>query len=188
MQPTFEEIAGRELGHIYSAALFLSAGSRRLAEARVIGVMERAADRWFDGIAEDPGLWIEDCLVRSFLDDEASNGTAGSHRVSGAAQTSARAHRFVTWLSEPLWSRLVTPARFLADLTRERIYDAAGALPPDARAAIWLVQFRRRSYAAAAETLHVEAEELHRLLRYRDAFLAELIRLHGHRAHGTRGA
>ncbi len=174
MQLTFEEVAGRELAHLYAAALFLSAGSRRAAEARVIVVMERAAERWFDGVAEDSGVWLEDWLVRSFLDDERGDRGIESHLELGASTPTRSAKQMASRLPSRR-SGASSPATFLAGLTPERVYAAAAVLPPCARAAVWLVQFRRRRYADVAEILDVEMAELRRLLRYRETLLAELI-------------
>lgn len=166
-----------------------SAGSRRRAEARVIAAVERAADQYFDGIADEPGVWLEDTLVRSFLDeDQPHDHETGSDAVAEPSRRAVVARRFVSRLPGRSPSQAVPPARFFTGLTRERVYEAAGALPSAPRAAIWLVQFRRRSYAAAAETLGVGEDELRRLLRYREAFLAELVRLRGAESRGTRRA
>ena len=62
------------------------------------------------------------------------------------------------------------------EIDPEALFGAAANMPPLARAAIWLVLFRRWSYDAAASVLETGVDGLKGLLRYRHVLLTALVR------------
>ncbi|MBI4545847.1 MAG: hypothetical protein HY703_11675 [Gemmatimonadetes bacterium] len=161
---SFEELAARELDALYQAALFLSAGNQAAAEELLLETLTRAFGV-FHVLEDDEnaGLWLHGRLIQDYLGWAA----AAAAPPTPEAQRPGRRRR--------------EPPRNPASETKA-MYRAAHVLPPDARAAIWLVIFRRWRYAEAATALGRGTEELRPLLQYRDAFLAEVVRLTG----GTR--
>ena len=137
MARTFEEEAGAELDGLWAGALFLLAGDEDRAARLVQATLVRAAAvfvcRSQNGT---PGAWLADRMVRTFLAEEAVDDE----------------------VVPPSESRDDGPPR--STPTSDPLHQAAGATPPTARAALWLVLFQRRSYVEAQEVLGVERHEL----------------------------
>ncbi|MCH7531704.1 MAG: hypothetical protein IIA68_09470 [Proteobacteria bacterium] len=155
MPRTFEEKVGEELDGLYQAALFLCAGDRRWAEQLLVDTMIHA----FRAHAAEAGTepferWLQARLVRQFL-DRVTDGTVplrAAPRVTGAYSHGA-------------------VAEFAADV----LFRAAGVVPAQPRAALWLVLLRRWSYDDAARALGVERSTLKEFLLYRDLLLKEIL-------------
>lgn len=154
MAQTFEELASGELDALYQGALFLSGGSapgaeRLLVDAVTLAFQEHAAET----DAESVQRWLEARLVRAYL-----------RAVDGAVTP-----------QEVLRERPAIGPEALRDLGAEELFSAAAILPPQSRAAVWLVLFRRWSYNDAAHALGIEPGAMPDLLRYRDALIGELM-------------
>lgn len=141
MARTFEEVVGAELDGLWAGALFLLAGdedrARRLVEATLVRAAAVFVCRSRDGAH---GAWLMDRMVRAFLAEEAVD--------EGSVPPPERRRGRRSGSSSP----------------PDPLHQAAGAAPPPARAALWLVLFRRRSYADAQDVLGVERAELVTLL------------------------
>ena len=164
MARTFEEVAGRELDSLYQGALFLSGGRPWVAEKMLVDAMttsfrEQGKDMP-DGAVE---RWLEGRLVQQFL----IGVELGPLPVRAVGEGSVRGP--------------------FDGLEAETLFAAAGALPPWARAAVWLVLLRRWTYAEACEALAVNLEVLEDLLRYRHQLMTEILRS-SPRGNGTDGA
>lgn len=141
MARTFEEVAGAELDGLWAGALFLLAGdedrARRLVETTLVRAAAVFVCRARD---EAPGAWLMDRMVRAFLAEDAVDGGSPPYPERGR-------DRGLDSSPPP-----------------DPLHQAAGVTPPPARAALWLVLFRRRSYADAQDVLGVERAELATLL------------------------
>lgn len=155
MEQTFEEIVSRELGRLFSAALFMCGGNIARAQNGIVDALGRAASE-YPPFLEDVPEWLEERVVLFCLE------SAAQERLPHAS----------------------TPRGFPGGMTEaalrpvepERFYAAASRLPPAARAVVWLVMFRRRAYGDVAALLGISRDELLQLLESRDAFLSELLR------------
>ena len=152
---TFEELVGRELDGLYQGALFLCAGDRRGAEELLVDTLTAAfAEHAAAGELGDAEGWLDARLTRSYL-SRAGQGVPSRRRRAAARPAPV-------------------PSAF-DDMGAAELFTAAGALPPEPRAALWLVLFKRWSYDAAAQALTVDRDSLVELLRYRDALAGELV-------------
>ena len=167
MDHSFEEVAVREVDDLYREALFLGAGNEARAEALLLDTLARA----FRVPAEArPGgearRWLQGRMVRRFLERAGAEPGAGENPEDAEGDAP--------------FSPLEVEGRMRFDTVEPRaLFDAAGRLPPRARAAIWLVVFGRWSYEEAAEILDAGRDELRNLLRYRHAFLVHLMKSDG---------
>lgn len=167
MPAILEDLAARELDDLYQAALFLSAGHRDEAQDLVLETMTRAVDS-FRGLAGDvdASRWLHALLVRQFLRGSSSSASGRARRTTPRSTIA-----------------VASPSAFDTPEAAALCY-AAGAVPPRARAALWLVALRRWRYGDAAEAMRTSIDELRELLLHRDAFAAEAMRQAG----GRRGA
>lgn len=155
MENEFEELIERGLGQLYSAALFMSGGVEPRAEDRVVEALAEAASHWLTP-SEAGGLsWLEERVVLLCVERERQ----GRASRSGPAAASVGA---------------LDPAA-LPNVSRDRFYRAAAELPPPARAAVWLVMFRRRPYADVAALLNISRDELRDMLTYRETLISVLL-------------
>ena len=155
MPRTFEEKVGEQLDGLYQAALFLCAGDRGCAEQLLIDTMIHAFRAHAAQAGAEPfEQWLEARLIHQFLDRVTDGSVARrpTARVMGS------------------YSRGELP-EFGADV----LFRAAGVVPAQPRAALWLVLLRRWSYDDAARALRVERSTLKEFLLYRDLLLKEIL-------------
>jgi DNA-directed RNA polymerase specialized sigma24 family protein len=166
MHETFEELAGRHIDGLYHGALFLNAGEEPPAEDLVLWTLTGASQE-FRQIDEAGGeqRWLEARLVRVFLARRGSGSTDdGSTDVLSGEDLS----------KDDVPATDPPPASL--EIDPDALFGSAANMPPRARAAIWLVLFRRWSYDAAASALDADADGLKELLRYRHVLLTALVR------------
>lgn len=150
---TFEELASREVDTLYQGALFMNGGDEDAAEGLLLWTLTHAFHAFRRGSVGDPGRWLEARLVREFL--QAAGDDA----------------------AEPVHEDVeLGPVDAVAELAMASLARAAAVLPYRARAALWLVVFRRWSYADAARELGLDIEGLKDVLRYRDLLVRTVIR------------
>lgn len=151
----FEDTVQRHLSRLYSAALFMCGGAESTAQDRVVEALGRSASEWLGPFQPDASTWLEERVVLRCLECE--------------GRQPARAR--------PIQSSLPRAVPLgLREMDRARLYAAAAALPPTARAAVWLVMFSRRPYAEVADVLDISRDALCQLLAHRDALIASLLR------------
>ena len=149
---TFEELASRELDGLWHGALFLSAGDQHAAEQLLERALRHAlASLRATGRPEHAQKWLEARLVGAFLETPA-----------GPALEVGRWHW--PWSARQKPSAPVEPR---PDPRVTLLFDAARTIPADARAALWLVVFRRWKPDEAAGVLLVEPGAAHALLEQR---------------------
>ena len=157
MPETFEEFAGRHIDGLYHGALFLHAGEEPPAEDLVLWTLSGA----FQGFRQmEEGTasahWLEGKLVEVFLartalgstDDFSTEDASLSHEPSPGA----------------------------VEIDPDALFRAATNMPPMARAAIWLVVFRRWPYGETSSVLETDVDGLKDLLRYRQVLLTSVVR------------
>jgi hypothetical protein len=163
MSRTFEEMAGRELDSLYQGALFLSGGEPWVAEKLLVDALTTSFREHGKGLPDGSvERWLEGRLVQQFL----VGVELGPSPVGAGGERGVRGP--------------------FDGLEADTLFAAAGALPPWARAAVWLVLLRRWSYGEACEALAVDLGVLEDLLRYRDQLMTEILR--PSRGNGTDGA
>ena len=181
MLETVEEFAGRHIDGLYHDALFLHAGDEPLAEDLVLWTLTGAfeAFRHFEE-ESPPEHWLEEKLIEIFLARTASGSTddGTTDTFSGddpstddvsAGDVSMDDVRRDVMSSHELSSGAV-------EIDPEALLQAAENMPPLARAAIWLVVFRRWSYGDASSLLKTDLYGLKDLLRYRQMLLTAVVR------------
>ena len=163
MLETFEEFAGRHIDGLYHGALFLHAGDEPLAEDLVLWTLTGAfqAFRHFEE-GSPPEHWLEGRLIEVFLARSASGSTrdGSTHAFSG----------------DDLSIDHLSAGDVSVEIDPEALLQAAANMPPLARAAIWLVVFRRWSYGEASTLVETDVEGLKDLLRYRQVLLTAVVR------------
>lgn len=171
MNETFEELAGRHIDGLYHGALFLNAGEEPPAEDLVLWTLTGAFQE-FRKIEEGGGLerWLEGRLVSVFLARMVSDsrGEGSTDAFSGEEFRTDRVLADVPTHSEPSSASM--------KIDPEALFGAAANIPPLARAAVWLVLFRRWSYDEASGALDTGVDGLKDLLRYRQVVLAAVVR------------
>jgi len=161
MRETLEEFSGRHIDSLYHGALFLNGGEEPPAEDLVLWTLTGAFQE-FRQLEEGSATerWIEQKLVEVFLartapgDDESTDGVGPS--VDGAPRHG--------------------PSSGAMEIDPEALFEAAAKMPPLARAAIWLVVFRRWPYGEASSVLGMDVEGLKDLLRYRQVLVTAVVR------------
>ena len=68
------------------------------------------------------------------------------------------------------------PSPGAVEIDPEALFGAAAKMPPLARAALWLVVFRRWSYDQASRVLGTDVDGLKGLLRYRQVLVTAVVR------------
>jgi DNA-directed RNA polymerase specialized sigma24 family protein len=161
MRETLEEFTGRHIDGLYHGALFLNGGEEPLAEDLVLWTLTGAFHE-FRQIEEASALerWIEGKLVEVFL-ARAVSGDDGSTDGDGfsveASTNDGRSSGAVA-------------------IDPEAVFGAAAKMPPLARAAVWLVVFRRWHYGEASDVLGTDVDGLKDLLQYRQVLLSAVVR------------
>ncbi len=135
MSRPFEEVLSEHLDTLYSGALHLCAGDRDTAEDLVVETATGAASAFQDGHHEDPGAFMEETLIRTFL-----------RRTEGQVFRSPE-----NSLAPMNWPWAGDPAEVLGPLE---------LLKPRVRCTLWLVVIQRRSYKKVGELLGVGREQI----------------------------
>jgi DNA-directed RNA polymerase specialized sigma24 family protein len=161
MRETLEEFTGRHIDGLYHGALFLNGGEEPLAEDLVLWTLTGAFHE-FRQIEEASALerWIEGKLVEVFLARTVS-GDDGSTDGDGFLVDAAT--------NDGLSSGALA-------IDPDALFGAAAKMPPLARAAIWLVLFRRWHYGEASSVLGTDVDGLKDLLRYRQVLVSAVVR------------
>jgi DNA-directed RNA polymerase specialized sigma24 family protein len=158
---TFEEFATMHIDGLYRGALFLQGGDESTAEDLVLWTMT-GAFKQFKRI--EPGSATEQCLEGKLV--EAFLARAG---VDLAADDSVP----VFSGDDPSFAEQETLTPL--DIDPEALFRAAAKLPHVARAAIWLVLFRRWRYEEASGALKTDMAGLNALLRGRQVLLTAVV-------------
>ena len=167
MHRTFEELAGQEIDGLYHGALFLKAGEEAAAEDLVLWTLTGASQSFRRGLSHsDASRWLEDRLVRAFLAGEAPAGEA----PAGASPLDSEDGPIDG--AEPVR----VPSAVRGEIDPQALFMAAERVPPRARAALWLVIFRRWTYDDASRALDTDPGSLKDLLSYRHVLLTALMR------------
>ena len=155
MNQTFEEFVGRHIDRLYHGALFLNAGQEPPAEDLVLWTLTGAFQEFRqieEGSASEP--WLEGRLVEVCLARTASGST--DNGLTDVPSSS-------------------DPPTGAVEIDPEALFTAAANMPPLARAAIWLVVFRRWSYDEASSVLETGVDGLKDLLRFRQVLLTAVM-------------
>jgi DNA-directed RNA polymerase specialized sigma24 family protein len=157
MSRSFEELAGSELDSLYQGALFLTGGDSHETERLLVETLTQAfgafsSPEWTD--SESDTGWLEARLVQTFMSPHKEEPTP--HLPDGPKGVGL--------------GELIVPS-----LGTDVLFAAAASLPRLARAALWLVLLRRRSYADAMEVMAIDSHSLASLLSYRDLLLRETL-------------
>ncbi len=161
MRETLEEFTGRHIDGLYHGALFLNGGEEPAAEDLVLWTLTGAFQEFRQiekGSASE--RWIERKLVEVFL-ARTARGDDGSTEGDGFAVDAAAGQG---------------PAAGTVEIDPEALFGAAADMPPFARAAIWLVVFRRWTYDDASSVLGTDVDGLKDLLRYRQVLVSAIVR------------
>lgn len=180
MLETVEEFAGRHIDGLYHDALFLHAGDEPLAEDLVLWTLTGAfqAFRHFEE-ESPPEHWLEEKLIEVFLARTASGSTdsGSTDAFSGddlATDPMLAGDVSVDDIRRDVLSRHEhSPGA--VEIDPEALLQAAANIPPLARAAIWLVVFRRWSYRDASSLLKTDSHGLKDLLQYRQMLLTAVV-------------
>ncbi len=161
MRETLEEFTSRHIDGLYHGALFLNGGEEPAAEDLVLWTLTGAFQE-FRQIEEGSASerWIERKLVEVFL-ARAVPGDDGSTDGDGFYVDAAAGQG---------------PASGAVEIDPEALFGAAADMPPLARAAVWLVVFRRWTYGEASSVLGMDVDGLKDLLRYRQVLVTAIVR------------
>ena len=160
---TFEEFAGRYIDDLYHGALFLNGGKESPAEDLVLWTLTGAFQEFRQiGDVSAGAEWIEAKLVEVFL-ARAASGLAddGSTAVHGSRVDIPSSRE---------------PFSDTVEIDSEALFRAGAKMPLLARAAIWLVVFRRWRYGDASIVLGTDVDGVKDLLRYRQVLLTAVVR------------
>ena len=186
MHHTFEEFAGRHIDGLYHGALFLNAGEERPAEDLVLWTLTGAVQafrRIEEGTAS--AQWLEGKLVDVFLARTVPDSTDDGLTDDGLTDDDSTDD--VSTDDVPVDDVSVDdppgyimsspePATGAVEIDHEVLFRSGANMPPLARAAIWLVLFRRWPYREASEVLKTDVDGLKDLLRYRPMLLTAVVR------------
>ena len=167
MHQTFEELAGQHIDSLYHGALFLNAGQEPPAEDLVLWTLTRASQE-FRQIEEggESERWLEGRLVTVFLARRASGSTDNG---------STDAFSDADFSTDDVSAKDSSRYEVSVEIDPEALLGAAAKMPALARAAIWLVLFRRWSYDEASSVLDTGVDGLKDLLRYRNVLLTAVV-------------
>ncbi|MGH7502446.1 MAG: RNA polymerase sigma factor [Longimicrobiales bacterium] len=144
----FEEVLSRQLASLHAFALFLACDREDLAEDLLARAVSHAFEACLRGA--EPAIALERGLVEEALTGRGKSTPPG----------------------QALPLRVTTLDRVrLRSVSPSCLRRAATRIPPDARAAIWLVVVDRRTYADAARLLGVDASTVESLLAWRDPLI-----------------
>ena len=160
MRETVEEFTGRHIDGLYHGALFLNGGEEPAAEDLVLWTLTGALQEFRQiGKGSASERWIERKLVEVFLARTvpADDGSSGD----GFSVDAPASHG---------------PSSGVVEIDPGALFGAAAKMPPLARAAIWLVVFRRWPYGEASSVLGTDVDGLKDLLRYRQVLVTAVVR------------
>ncbi len=161
MLETVEEFTGRHIDGLYHGALFLNGGEEPPAEDLVLWTLTGAFQEFRQiGEGRASERWIERKMVEVFLARTAS-GDDWSTDGEGLLVDAAASHE---------------PSSGTVEIDADALFGAAAKIPPLARAAIWLVVFRRWPYGEASHALETDVDGLKHLLRYRQVVVTAVVR------------
>ncbi len=161
MLETLEEFTGRHIDGLYHGALFLNCGEGPPAEDLVLWTLTGAFQEFRRmGAGRASERWIERKMVQVFLartmpDDDGS--TEGDVLLADVPESHGASSGAV-------------------EIDAKALFEAAAKIPPLARAAIWLVVFRRWPYGEASQALETDEDGLKDLLRYRVVLVTAVVR------------
>ena len=160
---TFEEFAGRYIDVLYHGALFLNGGKEPPAEDLVLWTLTGAFQEFRQiGDVSAAAEWIEAKLVEAFLARAASGlRDDASTEVDGSSVDVPSSH---------------APFSDAVEIDSEALFRAGAKMPLLARAAIWLVVFRRWPYGDASIVLGTDVDGVKDMLRYRQVLLTAVVR------------
>ena len=170
---TFEELAGQHIDGLYHGARFLHGGEETSARDLVLWTMTGAFQE-FRRINKESALeqWLERKLVEAFLartgwadPSTADRSTADRSTADRSTEDSSTADLSIEVPSSQ------EPSSGAVEIDPEALFRAAAKLAPVARAAIWLVLFRRWRYEEACTVLKTDLAGLKGLLRGRHVLL-----------------
>ncbi len=181
MHQTFEEFAGRHIDGLYHGALFLNAGEELPAEDLVLWTLTGAVQafrRIEEGTAS--AQWLEGKLVEVFLARTVSSSTDDGLTDDGLTDDDSTDDDSTDDVSvdDPSGHMMSShePSTGAVEIDHEVLFRSGANMPPLARAAIWLVLFRRWPYREASEVLKTDVDGLKDLLRYRQILLTAVVR------------
>jgi DNA-directed RNA polymerase specialized sigma24 family protein len=186
MHQTFEEIAGQHIDGLYHGARFLNGGEESPAEDLVLWTLT-GAFREFRQMETAGGSerWLEGRLVGVFLARE-GRSPIDENSLDGSLDEAP----LDADISSLDWSNVRSSAESSSgsmEIDPEALFRAAAIMPPLARAAIWLVIFRRWSYDEAARVLDTDVDGLKDVLQYRHVLLAALMQVSPARSRTDQG-
>lgn len=168
MHQTFEEFTGRHIDRLYHGALFLSAGEEPPAEDLVLWTLTGAFQEFRQiepGSASEQ--WLEGRLVDVFLARAVADSTDGGS-IDDRSTDAFEGEDFST--------DRASAGGASVKIDGHALFRTAARMPPLARAAVWLVVFRRWSYGEAANGLGTDVDGLKDLLGYRQMLLTAVVR------------
>lgn len=157
MHRTFEELASQEIDGLYQGALFLKAGEGEAAEVLLLSTLTSAFHA-FRKVEQgtDAARWLEGRMVQAYLSAVTEPDSDGAS---------------IEELAVPSPSPMAS-----VDVDPWALHKAVRAVPPRARAALWLVLLRRWKYAEASRVLDTDLNDLKALLGYRHLLLTAVLR------------
>ena len=156
MHRTFEELASQEIDRLYQGALFLQAAEEQDAEDLLLSTLTSAFHA-FRKVEQgtDAARWLEGRMVKAYL---SAIHEGGPYDASGRE---VEMHR-------PLSAGAV-------QVDPLALFKATRGVPPQARAALWLVLLRRWKYTEASAVLDIALDDLKDLLRYRHLLMTAVL-------------
>lgn len=175
MHQAFEELAGQHIDGLYHGALFLHGGEETSAQDLVLWTMTGAFQE-FRRIKKERALeqWLERKLVEAFLARTEWGSTDGGATDAFSEEDPSTADLSTAGLSTKVPSSH-EPSSGAVEIDPEALFRAAAKLAPVARAAIWLVLFRRWRYEEACTVLKTDVAGLKGLLRGRHVLLTAVV-------------
>lgn len=121
--------------------------------------------------------WLEGKLVDVFLARTAAGSPAGGSFGRGSTDDGSSDDGSTDAVSgEDLPTAMVSTGDGSVEIDPDALFRAAAHMPPLARAAVWLVVFRRWTYGEAANGLGADVDGLKDLLGYRQVLLKAVVR------------
>lgn len=169
MHQTFEEFVARHMDDLYNDALFLNGGEVSRAEDLVLWTVTGAFQtfRRIEGVGATE-RWLERKLVEAFL-------------VRAGGDPSGRESMEAFLAEDPSKPDLTDTGSEILEIDSKALFRSAAKLSHVARAAIWLVLFRRWRYEEACDVVKTDVAGLKGLLQGRRVLLTAVVRKSGDR-------